>query len=133
MTSGSTACVLTARIAASGSPNYYAAESITFTVNATPAAVTAQAGSYTGVYDGTTHAIAACTVSPTLTGGPTCTNSPTSAGPQVASNVTVTPVVSGGSSDFTVTPANGSWTITKAPTTTTITCNPTTVVYNGAP
>jgi hypothetical protein len=132
MNSGTQACVVTAHIVASGSPNYYAADTISATVNATPATVTATAGSLTGTYTGLAQTPGACTVSPVWTGGPTCTDSPTSVGPPVGSG-TVTPVVSGGGANFTVTPANGSWSIGKASTTTTITCNPTTVVYNGGP
>ena len=77
-----------------------------------PAAVTLTAGSYHGVYDGSSHAPApACAVSPTYVGGLTCTNVPSPVGPGIGSGG-VTPTVSGGTtSNFTITPVDGSWSI----------------------
>src|SRR5262249_18425605 len=77
-----------------------------------PKPVDATAGSYSGVYDGNTHALSACVV--TGFAGLSCTNNPTGpVGPGVSSGV-VTPDTSSISSNFTVTPHNGSYSITKA-------------------
>ena len=84
----------------------------TITVN--PAPLTATAGSYTGTYDGGSHALTACVVS-SNPDGLTCTNSPAGpVGPDVSSS-TVTPVLSGTSaqqSNYTVVLNNGSYAIT---------------------
>jgi hypothetical protein len=83
------------------------------TLTITAASVTATAGSYSGVYDGSSHSPAACAVTGAYTTGLSCTNSPTSVGPGVGSG-TVTPTVSGGSSNFAITSVNGNWSITDA-------------------
>jgi Bacterial Ig-like domain (group 3)/Bacterial Ig-like domain/Galactose oxidase, central domain len=76
-----------------------------------PAPLTVTAGSYSSVYDGSSHALSACTVSANFD-GLTCTNSPAGpVGPDVGSG-TVTPVVSGSTSNYSVTTNNGSWSIT---------------------
>ena len=77
--------------------------------------VTLTAGSYTGTFDGVSHALSACgSTSSTLV---TCTNSPTGpVGPGTGSGVVspTTMYVKGSSVDYIVTPTNGSWSITKA-------------------
>src|SRR5207248_1549565 len=55
----------------------------TLTVN--PAPVTATAGTYSGVYDGSEHALTDCAVTGTFKGDLTCTNSQPSVGPDVTS------------------------------------------------
>ena len=118
----------TASASFAGDANHAAASNTaSFTINA--AAVTATAGGYTGVYDGSSHAPSACAVTGTFTGGLTCTNTPASVGPGVGSGA-VTPTVSGGTSNFTITTVNGAWSITQATSTVTVTC-PASVAYNG--
>ena len=94
----------------------------------TQVAVTATAGSYSGVYDGTTHALSACAV--TGYAGLSCTNSPTGpVGPNVGSGV-VTPDTSGiSTTNFIITPVNGNWSITQATASCTVT--PYDVPYDG--
>ena len=94
-----------------GNTDYTAAPDVTqsFTVN--PAALTVTAGSYSGAYDGSSHGLSDCSVSANFD-GLTCTNSPAGpVGPDVGSG-TVTPVVSGSTSNYSVTTNNGSWSIT---------------------
>ena len=78
-----------------------------------PVQVTLTAGSYSGTYDGNSHALSVCSSSvPSMV---TCTNSPSGpVGPDVGSGtVTPTPVFAQGSaSDYTITSNNGSWSIT---------------------
>ena len=90
----------------------------TFTINngswsITTLAVTLSAGSYSGVYDGNTHALTPC--SSNHAGFVTCANSPAGPiGPDV-DTVVVSPTpsfVQGNASDYTVTTNNGSWSIT---------------------
>ena len=98
----------------------------------TPLAVTVTGGSYTGVYDGSTHALSACTSSASTF--VTCTNSPLGPlGPDVG-GAAVNPtsvLVKGIVADYTITPANGAWSITKAPSTTTITPSTVNATYDG--
>ena len=111
----------------------YAASNGTANFTISPAAVTATAGNYNGAADGSAHSPSACAVTGSYTVGLSCTDSPASVGPAVGSG-TVTPVVSGGSANFVITPVNGSWSITSAaltPTTTAVSC-PASSVYNGA-
>ena len=92
------------------------------TFQITTAAVTVTAGSYTGFYTGTSPTIPACQITGVLFAtGLTCTNNPTNAGPGLGTNQTVTPQVSGDTSNFTITPVNGSWTISAQPETVNIT------------
>ncbi len=83
------------------------------------APVTATAGSYSGTYDGATHALGACVVTGAYTIGVTCTNDLASVGPNVGSGSVV--AVPGGASlaNFNVTLVNGNWSISKAPVTAT--------------
>jgi hypothetical protein len=91
-------------------------KSTTFAV--TPALLTVTAGSYSGVYDGASHALSACVVSANPD-GLTCTNSPVGpVGPDVG-GTTVTPVISGSTGNYSVTTVNGAWTITAKPVTVT--------------
>jgi len=84
-------------------------------------AVTLTGGSYSGVYDGNTHALTACTSSASTFA--TCTNNPAGpVGPDVnvggPTAVTPTPVYAkGNGGDYTITPTNGSWSITPLPVT----------------
>jgi len=79
----------------------------------TQVAVTATAGSYSGVYDGNTHALSACAV--TGYAGLTCTNSPTGpVGPNVGSGAVTPDTSSISTTNFIITPVNGSWSITQA-------------------
>jgi hypothetical protein len=105
--------------------------SATTTASITPAPVTATAGSYSGAYDGSSHAPApACAVTGTYTGDLACTNTPASVGPDVSSG-TVTPNVTGtGLTNFTITPVNGTFSITQTTSTVTVSC-PASVTYNG--
>ncbi|MGA3161231.1 MAG: MBG domain-containing protein, partial [Terracidiphilus sp.] len=121
-----------------------------FTIN--PAPVTATAGSYSGVYDGSTHALSACQVAGVYTGSLTCTNNPT--GPQVAGvytgsltctnnptgpvgpgagSGTVTPSLGGDTlANYSITSNSGSWSITQTSQTISFTTNaPSNEVYNG--
>ncbi len=121
---------VTASASFAGNATYAASNgSATFTINA--AAVTATAGSYSGAYDGLSHAPSACAVTGASTSGLTCTNNPSTVGPAVGSG-TVTPSVSGGTpANFTITAVNGSWSIAQATSTVTVTC-PASIVYNSA-
>ena len=93
------------------SAGYAGSNSGTFVILKAPA--TATAGSYNGVYDGSTHALSACTVTGTYTGSLSCVNSPTGpVGPGVGSG-TITPTVNGDTTNFSVTSVNGSWSIKK--------------------
>lgn len=97
----------------------------------TRAAVTAKAGSGSSVYDGATHAAAACVVSGPYVGDLTCANSPATVGPNVGTTTT-SPVVSGtGQDNFTIATVDGSYSITKAPSTTVVTCT-SPQVYTGS-
>jgi Bacterial Ig-like domain (group 3) len=82
------------------------------------APVTAKAGSLSGVYNGMLQSPSACAVTGTYTGTLTCSDSPTSVGPGVGSG-TVMPSVIGDTTNFSVTPVNGTWSIAKAPVTAT--------------
>lgn len=107
--------------------------SITFnpgTLTIDPAAVTATAGGYTGGYDGNAHFTAACTVSGAYTAGLSCANNPIAVGPLVGSG-TVTAVVSGPTSNFTITPVDGTYSITQAPAN--IVLGSLTQTYDGSP
>jgi len=99
---------------AKGSASDYTIASSNGSWSITVLPVTLTAGSYTGSYDGATHALSACiSSSPTLV---TCTNSPTGpVGPGAGSGV-VSPTamyVHGSSTDYTFTPTSGSWNISK--------------------
>ena len=100
-----------------------------FSIN--PAPVTATAGSYSGVYDGSTHALSACQVTGVYKGALTCANSPTGpVGPGVGSG-TIAPLVGGDTvTNYNITSNSGSWSITNASSTVTVTC-PASVTYNG--
>ncbi len=107
----------------SGSSN-----STTFAITAAPLTVTA--GSYSGTYDGHTHALSACVVSANPD-GLTCTNSPAgTVGPGVTSAVTVTPLLSGSASNYSVSVTNGSYAIT--PLAASVTPNAANKVYGTA-
>ena len=130
-TNNTNAGTATASASFAGDANHAAgSNSGNFTIN--PAAVTATAGSYSGVYDGSSHApLPACAVTGTYTGTLTCTSTPASVGPAVGSGA-VTPTVSGGTlTNFTITSVNGAWSITKGSSSVAITC-PASVSYNGA-
>src|ERR1019366_5606980 len=115
----------------STNPNYQSGGTATGTLIINKAAVTARAGSFTGVYTGNAVTIPACAVTGTFTGTLTCTNNPASVGPGVGGPSPVLPVVSGGTlADFAITSVNGSYSITKAPSTVTVTCTGS-FVYNG--
>ncbi len=91
-----------------------------FVIN--PAAVTITAGSFSGTYDGNTHALSACTSSaPSLV---TCANSPAGpVGPNVSSGNVVTPSPlfgQGSAADYSITPVPNSWSITPASSTVTV-------------
>jgi hypothetical protein len=93
----------------------YALTSTNATWSITALPVTLTAGSYTGTFDGVSHALSACgSTSPALV---TCTNNPAGpVGPGVGS-ATVSPTTvygMGSSVDYLFTPKNGSWSITKA-------------------
>jgi hypothetical protein len=100
-----------------------------FNINAAP--VTATAGSYSSVYDGSAHAPSpSCVVTGTYTGTLTCSNNPLSVGPGMGSG-TVAPSVSGDTlANYSITPISGSWNITKAGSTVSVNC-PASVTYNG--
>jgi hypothetical protein len=102
---------------------------VQLTVN--PAPVTATAGSYSGVYDGSSHALTACQVTGTYTGTLTCSNNPAGpVGPSVGSG-TISPSVGGDTlANYSITSNSGSWSITPASSTVTVNC-PATVTYNG--
>ena len=89
----------------------------------TPAPVTATAGSYSGVYDGSTHSPAACQVTGAYMGALTCTNNPATVGPNPGSG-TVVPVINANGenlNNFQITKVDGSWSITAALATATCT------------
>ena len=110
--------------------NYASGGTATGTLTISPAAVTATAGSLTGVYNGSAQTPSACALTGTFTSGLTCSDNPASVGPAVGSG-TVTPVVGGGTSNFAITLVNGAWSIAQATSTVTVTC-PASVTYNGA-
>jgi hypothetical protein len=110
--------------------DYLSGGTATGTLTINPAAVTATAGSYNGVYNGATATPSACAVTGAYTTGVTCADNPASVGPAVGTG-TVTPTVSGAGTNFTVTSVNGAWTISDATSTVTMSC-PASVVYNGA-
>ncbi len=87
------------------------------TINAAP--VTATAGSYSGVYNGSAQSPTACVLTGPYTTGLNCTDNPSSVGPGVDSG-TVMPAVSGVNSNFAITTVNGSWSITQASSAVTI-------------
>ena len=79
-TNNTNAGTATASASFAGDANHAAgSNTASFTINAV--AVTATAGSYSGVYDALSHAPSACAVTGTFTGGLTCTNTPASVGP----------------------------------------------------
>ena len=98
----------------------------------TTLAVTLSAGSYSGVYDGNTHALSAC--SSNQSGFVTCANNPSGpVGPDV-NTVVVSPTpsfVQGNASDYTITSNNGSWSIT--PLAVTVTGGSYSGIYDGDP
>jgi hypothetical protein len=114
----------------------YQSGTATGTLKIDPTPVTATAGSYSAVDDGSAHSPSQCLVTGAYTGSLTCTNNPSSVGPGTGSG-TVTPTVSGGTlTNFAITLVNGSWSITQGsgsgtPTVTTVSC-PTSVAYTGA-
>ena len=119
----------TASASYAGDSNHTASSNtVNFAISGAP--VSATAGSYSGTYDGATHSPSACVVSGTYTDSLTCSNNPSPVGPDVSSG-TVTPVVSGDTTNFTVIPVNGAWNITQASSTVSMSC-PSSVVYNGA-
>jgi len=82
--------------------------------------LTATAGSYSGIYDANAHALSACMVTAN-SDGITCSNSPAvPVGPGVTSG-SVTPVVTGNTTNYNVYFLNGSISILKAPLTITAT------------
>jgi len=100
----------------------------TFSIAKAP--ITATAGGYSGGYDGSAHALTACSVSTNLD-AITCTNSPAGpVGPDAGSGA-ITPTVVGVTSNYNVTPTNGAWSITQAPSVVTVTCPPS-VNYSGS-
>ena len=119
----------TATVMYAGDDNHAASNgSNNFTID--PAPVTAQAGSYSGLYDGSAHAVSPCMVSGGF--GLTCTNMPNMVGPDVGSGA-VTAMVDQPIGNFTVTYLAGSYSITPAVTTTTVSCSPNSFVYTGSP
>jgi hypothetical protein len=125
---GAGACTITA--SQGGDSNYNAAPNVSQTFNISKASLTVSGGSYSGVYDGATHPLSACTVSANFD-NLTCTNSPAGpVGPDVGSG-SVTPVVAGDTSNYIVTSNNGSWSIT--PLGVTITGGSYSGVYDGSP
>jgi hypothetical protein len=98
------------------------------TLTVTPAALTVTAGSYTGVYDGSSHALSDCVVSANPD-GLSCANNPVGpVGPNVG-GTTVTPSISVSTSNYSVTINNGSWSIT--PLAVTVTAGSYSGVYDG--
>ena len=113
---GAGSCTITATQL--GDSNYNAAAPVPQSFNIGQAPLTVTAGSYSGVYDANPHSLSSCTVSANFD-GLTCTNSPSGqVGPDVGSG-TVTPVVSGATTNYSVTMNNGSWSITPLPVTVT--------------
>jgi predicted outer membrane repeat protein len=118
---------IAASIAADNNYNSASAAPTTFSVSRAPLTVTA--GSYSGVYDGSTHALSGCVVS-SNPDGLTCTNNPVGpVGPDVG-GAAVLPVVSGSTTNYTVTTNNGAWSIT--PLAVTLTAGSSTSVYDGS-
>jgi hypothetical protein len=117
-TNGSNVSILahgscTIRASQAGDANYNAAIDVdqSFTIN--KAAVTANAGSGSATYDGTTKTPSACIVTGTYVGDLSCVNNPASVGPD-SGTTTIVPVVSGtGLSNFDITMVNGTFTINK--------------------
>ena len=68
----------------STNPDYQSGGTATGTLVINKAAVTATAGSYSGVYTGSAVTITACAVTGAYKGTLTCTNNPASVGPAVA-------------------------------------------------
>jgi hypothetical protein len=125
---GAGACSITA--SQPGDASYNAAPNVTQSFNIGKASLTVSAGSYSGVYDGASHALSACSVSANFD-NLTCTNSPAGpVGPDVGS-ATVTPTVSGDTSNYTVNTNNGSWSITALSVT--VTGGNYSGVYDGSP
>lgn len=82
----------------------------------TPAPVTMTAGSYSGQFDGSAHAVSGCVVTGTYIGALSCTNDPSTVGLSAGSGV-VAPVMDYGTdeaSNFDVTSVRGQWTVTAA-------------------
>ncbi|HEY5329305.1 MAG TPA: MBG domain-containing protein [Acidobacteriaceae bacterium] len=106
------------------------ATTTTGTVTVAQLPLTATAGSYSGVYDGNTHALSACVIS-SNPDGLTCANSPSGpVGPGVGAG-TVAPAIGGPTANYIVTLNNGAYSITQAPSVVTVSC-PATVPYAGA-
>lgn len=108
-------------VATISDPNYTGTATSTLVI--TPELVTVTAGSYTGVYNGNTVTIPACTYSGgTFYTNLSCTDSPATVGPGVGSGA-ITPVVTvingDSASNYTITTAPGAWSITAAPITVT--------------
>jgi len=100
------------------------------TFNIAKAPLTATAGGYSGGYDGSAHALSACSVSANFD-AITCTNTPAGpVGPDAGAG-TVTPSVAGVTSNYNVTITNGAWSITQAASVVTVTCPPG-AVYSGS-
>jgi len=127
--SGTGSCSVTATKA--GDSNYNAITSVLTSISLQPAPVTATAGSYSGVYDGNSHAPSACLVTGNYTGNLTCTNNPPTVGPPVGSG-SIAPNVSPTGGNFAVTSVDGSYAITQASSSVTLTCpGPGIVIYKG--
>ncbi len=122
---------VTPTVNGSGQSNF-AITSVNGSWTISPAPVTATAGSFTGVYNGSTGVPSACVVIGTYTGTLSCTDNPTTVGP-AAGTGTITPTVSGDTlTNYAITSVNGSYTISPAQPTVSVVCSPTSVVYNGA-
>jgi hypothetical protein len=114
-----------------GNTNYSAATQVQQTITVNPASVTATAGSYSGVYDGSTHTLSACQVTGVYMGSLTCNNNPTGPVGPGAGSGTVTPSLGGDTlTNYSITSNSGSWNITQASSTVSVTC-PGSVIYNG--
>ncbi|HTC95446.1 MAG TPA: PxKF domain-containing protein [Terriglobales bacterium] len=115
---------------ASGIPADYTITSANGAWSITPLAVTVTGGSYSGVYDGASHAPSACTSS---YAGVTCSNSPASVGPSAGSGAVVplASIATGIPADYSLAVTNGAWSITQAASVTTVTC-PANVTYTGS-
>jgi hypothetical protein len=102
-----------------------------FSETVNPAPVTATAGSYSGVYDSSTHALSACQVTGAYTGTLTCSNNLADpVGPGAGSGA-ITPTVGGDTlANYSITSNSGSWSITQASSTVTVNC-PSSITYNG--
>jgi hypothetical protein len=106
------------------------ASSATATFSIAKALLAATAGGYNGAYDGSAHALGACSVTANFD-AITCTNSPAGPVGADAGSGTVTPTVVGVTSNYTVTLSNGAWSITQAASVVTVTCPPT-QTYSGS-